>query len=54
MSQIVQKLYSFETKNFYYLAVTDDGQLNQQNNETYDLQSTNSKIFMTVKLLSII
>ena len=51
MIQIIQKLYSFETNNWYYLDVPDDGQTNQRNNETYDLQLTNSKIIMTIIII---
>ena len=33
MSVIKRKLYSIETNNWSYLSVTDNGQLNRQNNE---------------------
>ena len=46
MSQIVLKINSFGINNFYYLALTKNGELNRKNNETYDLQCTNSKIIM--------
>ena len=45
------KFYSFETNNCSYLNVPWNGQLNWQNNETYDLQCTNSKIMMTEKII---
>ena len=43
------KLYSFKTENWYYLSVPDDDVLNEQNNETFNLQWTNSKMMMTIK-----
>ena len=46
MSQIRKTFYSFKTNNSSYLSDPGDGQLNQQNNETYDLQCTYSKIIM--------
>ena len=49
-SLIIKKLYLVETKNGYKLTVTNDGQLNRQNNENYDLQYTNSKIMMTITI----
>ena len=52
MSQIVRKLYSFETNNCSYLYVPVDDQLNRRNNEAYNLQCTNSKIMMTVTIIS--
>ena len=36
--RIVQKIYSFKTNTFSYLAVPNNDQLNQQNNETYNLK----------------
>ena len=42
MSQIVRKFNSVETNKYTYLAVTNDGWLNWQKNETYDLKLINS------------
>ena len=50
MSQILQKMYSFETNNCSYLAVTNDGKLNRRNNETYDLYHKKKKL-TTVKII---
>ena len=51
MSRIVKIFYSFETNNCSYLAVPDNGQLNQQKKQTYDQQLTNSKIMMTITII---
>ena len=50
MIQIVQKLYKTKTNNLSYLAVPDDDQLNQWNNETYNLSCTTIKIIITIKI----
>ena len=51
MIQIVKKLYSFLINNLYYIAVINNGRLNQKNNETYELKFTNSKVMMTKTIL---
>ena len=43
MSWIVRKLNSVESNNCTYLAVHNDGVMNQLNNETYDIQCPNGK-----------
>ena len=52
MSRIKIKLYLVKTNNFSYLPVPGDGLLNQQNNKTYDLKFTNSKIIMKIKKIT--
>ena len=39
-------------KNFPYLAVHNNGGMNWQNNETYDLQWSNCKIMMTITIIN--
>ena len=46
-----EKLYPIKTYNFYYLDFLDDDQLNQQKNETYNLQCKNNKITMMIKVI---
>ena len=46
-----KKMYIFDTNNYSYLDVTNDGWLNQYKNEAYDLQWTNSKILMTITIM---
>ena len=45
-SRIKRKLFSFKSNNCTYLNVHNDVWINQQNNKTYDLQSTRGKIMM--------
>ena len=52
MCQIVRNFYSVKTKIWYYLDFTNDGGFNRQNNETCDLQCTNNKIIMTIKIIT--
>ena len=51
MSQIIWKLYSVKTKNFFYIAVTKDGRLNLNNGKTNYLQYTSSKIMMIITMI---
>ena len=52
MSLIVRKLFSVESKYCTYTAVHLGGWMNQQNNETYNLQCTNGKIIMTITIIT--
>ena len=45
------RLFLVETNTWYYLAAPNNGWLNQQSNETYDLKLTNSKILMPRTLI---
>ena len=52
MGWVVRKLYSDELKKCPHLAVDDNGGMNRINNESYDLQCTNSKIMITIRIIT--
>ena len=45
------KFHLVKTNNCSYLDVPIDGEINQRNNETYDLQCTNDKIKMKITII---
>ena len=51
MIRMVQNFYSAETEKCAYLAILNNGRLNQQNNETNDPQCTNNNKMMTITII---
>ena len=52
ISRIVRILYSVKSNNYTHLDVHGDGVMNQQSNETYDLQFTHGKIIITITIIT--
>ena len=51
MSKVVQKFYLVKINNYSYFTVPVNGQLNQRNNESFNLKFTNSKIMMMITII---
>ena len=52
ISIIISKFYSFESNDWTYLSVHNDGGMNQRNYGTYDLQWTNGEMMTTIKIIT--